>query len=234
MVRNIVQGKACQEGHMDQGRVMFKLESSRPPKKCPWSPTHRNPAMMRRPWLCPLWDHTQGHDYDATFPHWQPYSETRRNVHLSASPSVFIDFERTKLTKSGDKAISREAKASWTSSNTTGSLPGWQSRHSNENKHNATIFLQTMQTEMCREKFRHFWNIFKPTIVMGISSIVILTRTDDQDDDCDNFHVMAIWYEQEHSMQRHLIAYNVFRANAHSLCRHGMINDAIIFLQVSQ
>ena len=110
MVRNIVQGKACQEGHMDQGRVMFKLESSRPPKKCPWSPTHRNPAMMRRPWLCPLWDHTQGHDYDATFPHWQPYSETRRNVHLSASPSVFIDFERTKLTKSGDKAISREAK----------------------------------------------------------------------------------------------------------------------------
>ncbi|KAI2489452.1 hypothetical protein MHU86_25143 [Fragilaria crotonensis] len=239
----------------DQGRAMRTSERaiSRPPKKCSWSPALRDSAMIRRYWICRLREHTQGHNYAATFAQWQhklrqqnpTFTFPYMNHHLSLLEiRHFLNHATKAFRKTQKNAQGLRIQAYEEMIQTY--LDDSQGPPSKHNKQKASILFQTIQTETCREKFRHLRSIIKPSAVKGLSSVMIPRRPTEQEGDCTKFHEILkdtdehdlLWDTviDRRAMEQHLLTYNreSFRAAAQSPCGHGLIYDAISFTSLSK
>jgi hypothetical protein len=240
----------------DQGRAMSNAERklSKPPKKCAWSPTLRNTAMIRKYWKLRLREKKHHHCYYSTFLRWQckiqkcdstfafplldvPLFIEEIRKHFNAATKLFrkSQVDSTSLRLKTDEELIKKY------------LEDNESTTQKESARRAKVLLKTIQTETCQKTFGDLRNVFKPSSMSALSKVLIPRHEPVPSEESQEKNIHAILRDTKpeelrwdtiidrEEIERHLLLYNreAFRAAAESPCGHGLIYNSITFTSLS-
>lgn len=238
----------------DQGRAMKMAEHKLriPPKKCAWSPTLRNTAIIRKYWRLRLREVTKNHDYRNTFIRWQ-HKLQRNDTSFEfpymnkVLPTEEIRQYLTNATKEFRKAQvqSTALRLRTYESLITTYEADTDPKTRKESQRKLKIVQRTIDVETCRKTFRDLKNILKPSTISALSKIEVPRQiATDEISAADAHKIIStipnkdiIWdtIVDRTAIEKHLLKYNrtAFRAAAASPCGHGVIYQAITFSSLS-
>ncbi|KAI2499780.1 hypothetical protein MHU86_14723 [Fragilaria crotonensis] len=240
----------------DQGRAMSSAEDklSKPPKKCVWSPTLRNTAMIRKYWKLRLREANFQECYLPTFLRWQTHIQ--KHDPSFTFPHLHTSLSLQEIRQQFNQATKRFRKSQMDSTSLRLKtyeelmqhyLDDNNSATQKESTRKAKVILRTLQTETCRKTFTDLRLALKPntSTQSGLSHIMIPhPQTDAPELSHNSYTILRDTPPEElrwdtiidrADIENQLLTYNkeAFRAAAASPCGHGIIYDAITFTSLS-
>ena len=234
----------------DQGRAMEKSKRAlrKTPKKCSWSPTLRNSAIIRRYWLLRLREHLRGDEYTSTFQRWQSQVQVHDASfclpHLCEPLS--IEYIREQLNRANRNFRRLQKESTPLRLQTYQDLLATYEDDDDpakkaESHRKAKIVRNTLAGEGSRHIFHNLRQVLKPSASSSLSKVYVPHVPDGdksiyrtlQDESPDDILWETVVDRAE--LERHILDYNQesFRAAAESPCGHGVIHDALMFTSLS-
>ena len=239
----------------DKGRAMKHAEKAvmQPSKKCKWSPTLRNLAIIRLYWKLRLREVQENKDYSTTFSRWQrqiqSFDPTFTLPSLTERLSIedirrFFNRASTDFHKCQTDSVPNRLKCY------DELLAAYEDdtnpETKRESRRKAKIVRNTIDGETIRTKFRDIRRVVRPSNFSSLSKILVprhckrheAAKPEDTYDLLLNTdHKDLIWETvvDREAMEKHLLTYNreSFRAAAESPLGQGLLYDAITFSGLS-